>query len=89
MVDESRDVAADHRVAHPAPIHREAPDLAALQVDFLALAALLVIDELAVVSDNPPVLVDRFEREHAESVQLRLPALYLGELGLARHWQTG
>src|SRR5688572_25364131 len=43
VIDEARDVAADHGVAHPAAIHREAPDLAALQVLRFAREAFLVV----------------------------------------------
>src|ERR1043166_3906797 len=52
VVDEAREIAADVRVAHPAAVHREAPDASALQVARLAFQALLVIDQLARVVDD-------------------------------------
>ena len=70
MVDEAADVAANHRIPHPPPIDREAPDLPALQVLPLALEALLVIDQLAFIGDDALVLVDGFAGEYAPTVEL-------------------
>jgi hypothetical protein len=69
MVDEARDVTADIGVADPAPIHGETPDLPAFQIPRLALQALFMVDQLAIVGDDAPVLVDGFEREYAPTVQ--------------------
>src|SRR5687767_10235112 len=74
MVDEAGDVAADHGVAHPAAIDREAPDLAALQILGLSLEAFLVVDELAFVFDDAGVFRDRLESEHPPAMNLRTAA---------------
>src|SRR5690348_4324644 len=68
MVDEPRDVATRHRVAHPARIHRETPDLPALEILRLAFEALFVIDEFTVIGDDAAVLVDRLEGKNAPAV---------------------
>ena len=68
VIDEPRDVAADVRVTHPAPVHGEAPDLAALQIARFALEALLVIDELPFVPDDASVLVDGLQRKDTPPV---------------------
>jgi hypothetical protein len=44
MIDKTREVAADVRVAHPAPIHRKAPDAPFREISGLAFQAFLVID---------------------------------------------
>src|SRR3954470_6111177 len=68
VIDEPGDIPTNHRVANPAAIHRKTPDFTALEIPGLALVALLVIDELAFVADDPCVLVDWFESEDAEAV---------------------
>ncbi len=69
VVDETSHVAAHGRVTYPAAIDGEAPDLTAFEVFGLALEALLVIDELAVVSDDARVLVDGLEGKDAPPVE--------------------
>src|SRR5688572_20444507 len=85
VVDESRDVSADHRVPDPAPVDREAPDFTALQVVGLTLEAFLVIDQFALVGDDARVLVDRLEREHAPAMDLGTPANDARQLRLMGH----
>ena len=70
VVDEAADIAAHHRVPDPPAIDREAPDLTALQVLRLALEALFVINELALVRDDARVFVDGFEGEDSPTVEL-------------------
>src|SRR5581483_12127554 len=65
MVDESRHVAADSRVAHPAPIQLEAPDAAVLHVPPFAPETLLVRDLFARVVDDARVLGDALVRKHS------------------------
>jgi hypothetical protein len=71
VIDESRDVAANVRVTHPAAVHREAPDFAAFQVLRFAFETFSMINQLAGIVDNTGVLGDRFPREHAPPMELR------------------
>ena len=71
MIDEASDVATDGGVAHPAAVHRKAPDLAALQITRFAFVALFVIDQLTVIGNDPGILVDGVDGKNAPSVELR------------------
>src|SRR5688572_3194507 len=71
MVDVSRHVPPDGRVAHVEPVEPEAPDMAVARVAPLALEALLVWDLLAVIGDDSLVLVDGLRRENAPAFDLR------------------
>src|SRR5262245_17200874 len=73
VVDEAADVAANHGVPHPLPVHGEAPDLTALQVLALTLEALLVIDQLAFIGNDALVLVDGLKGKDAPTVELGSP----------------
>ena len=69
VIDEARHVATDGRIADPAAVDGKTPNLAALEVLRLALEALFVIDQLAVVGHDPRVLVDGLEGKNAPSVE--------------------
>ena len=47
----------------------QAPDLAAFEIFRLALQALFMIDKLAVIADDAPVLVDAPEGEEAPAIR--------------------
>src|SRR5262249_5549974 len=85
MVDETCDVAADLCIAHPAPVHGEAPDLAAFQILRFTPEALLVADQLAFVGDDAGVLVDRLKREYTPAMQLRSSPLDARQLHIPVH----
>ena len=71
MVNETSQVAADRCVANPAAIDLKAPDLPAFHVPPLTAKALLMRNALTRVVDDPRVLGNRFDRDHAPAVELR------------------
>jgi hypothetical protein len=85
VVDEARDTAVHVAVADPAPVDREAPDLAPLQVFRLPPVAFLVIDQLAIVGDDAGVLVDWFFGENAPSMKLGAASNDLRQCDGTRH----
>src|SRR5205807_3316978 len=65
VVDETRDVAADARVAAPRSVHAKYPQFTAPLVCVLArLAVRAVANQLASIVDDASVLANRFGGEH-------------------------
>jgi len=85
VIDKTRDVAADVRVAHPAAIHGEAPDATFREVPGFALQALLVIDQLTRVIDNPCVFRDWLRGEHSPSMNAGASPHDFGKVGVIHH----
>ena len=85
VVDETCDVSAHLCITDPSPVDGEAPDLTSLQVSGLAFQALAMVDQLAVVRDDPRVLVDGLQRENAPSVHARTSSDDSGQLKILRH----